>query len=380
LLYIIQKKYKERGISIWKSLGITLGFLGLALILGLIFFIVTVPTKELSVIIGIISFFNNPYAGTIAETARWSLDRAVSVYSSGLLLAALGLIICIKKYRNPLFLFIAVWSAVMLGFTISSMRFEYYLGVNIAILAAIGTIYGYGYLAEWSVHVRETFATRTRLQRLTNYLVQRLTKYLGIWIKLMIILGVVSFVGYSIYLVTLESTSARATMPEDWSHALSWLQLNSPADGMDYYALYPSTGFSYPPEAYSIMALGDYGHWILAVANRMPVSNPFQSNLGSTTGVATFFMTEDPATAYNILNDTKSKYIIVDQSMTGEKLENIIAWSSPKQPLTRYILHKRYTNQFLKTTLGKLWYGTMDNITLVYTSPHKTVKIFKYGE
>lgn len=367
LLYIVQRKFKEKGVTVWQSLAITIFIIALVIGTGAILFLATIPSQMTSIMGGIIAVFKNPYIGTIAETTPWNFDRAISVYSTGLFLAIIGLIICIKKYRNPPFLFIGVWSTVMFLFTIGSMRFEYYLGVNIAILAAIGFMYSFGYLSNWLARTHKNYSEKPKKQRIIGIM--------GMWGRALLILALVSFAGYSIYLDYLESSSARATMSSDWSYAMSWLESNTPADGMDYYSIYNQSGFSYPPHAYGIMVIGDYGHWVLADAHRMPVSNPFQSNLGD---VATFFITEDPEQAHKILDTTRSRYIIMDKSMLNEKLENILAWSTSTHPVRYYISGGHYTTAFMGTTMGKLWYGKMDYIKLVYTSPKSEVKIFEY--
>ena len=55
------------------------------------------------------------------------------------------------------------------------------------------------------------------------------------------------------------------------------------------------------PRSYGIMAVWDAGHWITFFAHRLPITNPFQDNLGGPQGTAAFFLAENESKANSIL-------------------------------------------------------------------------------
>ena len=71
----------------------------------------------------------------------------------------------------------------------------------------------------------------------------------------------------------------RNEISRDWIDSLEWMRSDT-LTGVDYYKSYDAREFTYPAELYGIMGLWDAGHWITFFAHRIPVTNPFQDNLG----------------------------------------------------------------------------------------------------
>ena len=55
--------------------------------------------------------------------------------------------------------------------------------------------------------------------------------------------------------------------------------------------------YSPPADSYGIMAVWDAGHWITFFAHRLPITNPFQDNLGGVQGTAAFFLAANESKA-----------------------------------------------------------------------------------
>jgi len=71
-------------------------------------------------------------------------------------------------------------------------------------------------------------------------------------------------------------------------------------------------GYDYPSSAYGVMSWWDYGHWITAMAHRLPHSNPHQAGAQS---AAQFFTAQDESSANEILDQLDCEYVIIDIEM-----------------------------------------------------------------
>jgi len=114
-----------------------------------------------------------------------------------------------------------------------------------------------------------------------------------------------------------------------------------------YYGLYerPPRGedryqqYEYPESAYGVMSWWDYGHWITAIAHRIPNSNPHQ--LGAV-DAAQFFTAQEESVANEILDRLGSRYVIIDVKMATPfnivhgrifigGFSNMIVWAGEKE-------------------------------------------------
>lgn len=125
-----------------------------------------------------------------------------------------------------------------------------------------------------------------------------------------------------------------------WSDSLDWLSEETPYPGeyagsdnpMEYYGTYdhpPDGDFEYDDGVYGVMAWWDYGHWITAQGERIPVANPFQQNARN---AANFLIAPDEATAEQYLYDDEGsgvRYVMLDYSVAdveGGKYQAPTIW------------------------------------------------------
>jgi dolichyl-diphosphooligosaccharide--protein glycosyltransferase len=126
-------------------------------------------------------------------------------------------------------------------------------------------------------------------------------------------------------------------IPGDWIESLQWLNGNTPDPGIDYFGQYDKKTYSPPADSYGIMAVWDAGHWITFFAHRLPITNPFQDNLGGTRGAAAFFLADNESKATGIMNAYRGKYVITDSVMAVDRFTNLVPWESGSVDISRYI-------------------------------------------
>jgi len=101
--------------------------------------------------------------------------------------------------------------------------------------------------------------------------------------------------------------------------------------------------YIYPDEAYGVMCWWDYGHWVTAIARRIPTANPFQSNVIGTGGAAPYYLARTEAEADDILEDAGARYVITDNRMAESLLTTIATWDDPEQGMAPYVKQFAYT-------------------------------------
>ncbi|HEX7475200.1 MAG TPA: hypothetical protein VF318_04475, partial [Dehalococcoidales bacterium] len=97
-----------------------------------------------------------------------------------------------------------------------------------------------------------------------------------------------------------------------------------PLGNPDAYYGYYSQPVSYPDSAYGIAAWWDYGYWIMRIGHRLPVSDP---GGGAREQVAKLFTAQDESTANGIMDQLKSKYVIIDDKSITSKFNGVITYA-----------------------------------------------------
>ncbi len=187
-----------------------------------------------------------------------------------------------------------VWTAALLAATLAQQRMVVYLAPMMALLA--------GYCGWWLVDVRE---------------------------RALRIAGLAAFTACVVYpnlALTVPLARGDATMSEDWRYALRWLRertpepMTSPAAFDAYYpALASGARFAYPATAYGVMNWWEDGHWISAVARRIPIANGMQTGVDT---AARFFTSTDPDEMTTILNRSGARYVIADARLLVPRAEH----------------------------------------------------------
>ena len=126
-----------------------------------------------------------------------------------------------------------------------------------------------------------------------------------------------------------------------WYHALTWMRNNTPYKSFYdryFYELYKpgykpghKKPYPYPHPTYGVMSWWDYGHWITAIAHRMPIANPFQQGIGNkydnVPGAAPFFTAFNESYADRIAKELNVKYVISDVEMATGKFYAMAVWA-----------------------------------------------------
>jgi dolichyl-diphosphooligosaccharide--protein glycosyltransferase len=85
------------------------------------------------------------------------------------------------------------------------------------------------------------------------------------------------------------------------------------------------------------MAVWDAGHWITFFAHRIPITNPFQDNLGGSSGTAAYFLSQNESQADEILHSLGGKYVITNSDMAIDTFTNLVPWQSSSVDISPYI-------------------------------------------
>ncbi|MDD1673805.1 MAG: oligosaccharyl transferase, archaeosortase A system-associated, partial [Methanomicrobiales archaeon] len=335
---------------------------------------------------------------TIQELRPWSLTEAWYTFGFGFILALGGIGYTI--YRNikeekPEQIFLLVWALVILYATFNHVRYEYYLGPVIAILAALvtGAVLSKGYpevqkfllkrkktkpVAEEKPALKRKGKAEKKAAAKSSY-----DASLVITFFLVAAFGVL-FVGMSTnYDYQIGNALGYNTMHPDWRETLEWMGNNTPSPGIDYYTIYNQNTFQYPPQSYGVMSWWDYGHWITFFGHRIPHANPFQEGVVGVNGSASFFISPTEIQTTTIADNLGTKYVITDFEMDTGKFWAMATWynetlgaapysdvfliTSPENPLS-YEPVTLYPQNYFETTISRLhnFDGSMTDPSTVY--------------
>jgi len=346
-------------------------------------------------------FGRSEYSVAVQETLPWSLATAWANFNVSLLLMAGGLLVLsyhLVKERKPGQVVLLLWSAVMLLATIQYRRFEYFLTVPVVLLSAICITEPLTWIQSDLTHLMDAggfrvspsskdgdptgpakqkeipSSTGSRKKRKKAASPSQTTGSVILWAKRLTCLTVIIL---TIVLVSISgfqdsqyamSFSSRE-LSKDWIESLAWIKSNTPEPMIDYFTKYDQAGFSYPAGSYGIMAPWDAGHWITFFAHRIPITNPFQNNLGGGRGAAAFFLSEDESRAGDILRSLGGRYVITDSRMAMETFTGFVPWQNASADTTPYVkwfltpspddtsrlvMTTRYDNSYYQTMVVRL--------------------------
>jgi dolichyl-diphosphooligosaccharide--protein glycosyltransferase len=234
----------------------------------------------------------------------------------------------VRKYRVELVLLLT-WSLLIFLATMGQIRFAEYLTIPVGLLSGyfcwqvISRIPVFLRWLEFKAHA-EMVTARSKSSRKKSENPARAQKKgyafrynaayasLGIGIVLLAVL-------LPDFSPAQQVSEANSGITGDWHDALVWMRDNTPEpfQNPDFFnAVYqkPAAGqsYPYPATAYGVMAWWTRGHLITQLAHRIPNSNPHQS--GASTA-AKFFIEENVESASQILQQSGSRYIMVDFDM-----------------------------------------------------------------
>lgn len=321
VLTLITRVTKNR--PFWQFGGIVTGIIagGYLLLLGLL------PSFIDQVHSAISYFFFFSYADSfINEMQMWDMTRAWYSFNIALFLALFGVIICIYRlYRsyNPALMASLVWGIVIIFATTMHLRYEYYVAVPIILFCAVTLSSLYDTVSD-----RREVIGGKKNRTVTSTTIP--------WNAILIIgTLILIIVGFSFQTVTnvTKNQIGLISMSDDWAEGLSWLGENSPDTGVNYYHIYEKDEFTYPDESYGILSWWDYGHWIMFLTKKIPISSPFQSNAAI---VAKYFTAQTEEDSETSAKKTKAKYIITDYATVTSKFAALPLWAEGQEHILSF--------------------------------------------
>jgi dolichyl-diphosphooligosaccharide--protein glycosyltransferase len=342
--------------------------LGALAVVGGILTIIVPPLQAIGEQAWILLFGSPNFSAGVLNTAPLTPALAWEYFNVALILVAGGLLVLgyqIAKKRRPEWIFLFIWSAWMILLTIQYQRFAYFSTVNIVLLSAIcitepftwkksdGMPLSLGALASplFSRHEpadaeRDHEADKTSRPQKANKTKKpakpsRNSGKSADNLKLFC-LGAVIILTFVLCAVSLYQdldvglNNPVQVISPDWIDTVNWLGTNTPSPGVDYYQQYDASTFSYPPEAYGILAEWDAGHWITFFSHRIPITNPFQDHLGGSTGAYAFFLSQNETQADTILQGLGGRYVITDSSLAVNNFASLVLWENNLVDVTPY--------------------------------------------
>jgi dolichyl-diphosphooligosaccharide--protein glycosyltransferase len=310
-------------------------------------------------------------AGSFTVLPLWDL------FSVPLFLAIGGYgVYILQKWREGafddgdlLFLVLLLVSFVLIAF---QMRFLYVFALPVAIAGGYGLIrvllyLGVGGLLTASQLTENATAAPKKKKKsgLDHQAPANLSPYLVLSVAALIILVP------TVYSAAHIQTAVAGTPTDDWMEAAVFLREETQLTS--YYDDPVQT-----PE-YSVMSLWYWGNLIIYSGERPVVSNNFQTGMVDS---ATFFTTDDPATAQEILDRRGSRYVVTESFRPGS-FANLMLISRVDQDLIR---SDAFWEILESSVYYQIHYFDAENLpeySLVYRSPSilggtNAVKIFEY--
>jgi len=257
------------------------------------------------------------YTDVVSETTRWSSSGMWNSFNFSIILFICGIIILIY-YRNNKTIFLLVWTLWMVFLTLLHQRFQYYLTIPLVLVSGICI----SECLKWDKK---------------NYF------------KLIILLIAGGCIAMSVYNDINYVVNNKDRLSPEWVNTMEWIRENTLNPGIDYYGDY--SGFIYPEQAYGVVSLWDYGHWITTLGHRISVANPFQQGVVETSN---YFLSKNLTEANDILKKMNGKYVIIDSNMLS-LMGSMSPWIGEKE-----------RGDYNDTMAYRLYYSTVPNYTLVH--------------
>jgi len=218
-------------------------------------------------------------------------------------LALGGLYLSIRRQLPLPFL---VWAIVILIAGIAQRRWGYYATIPVAFMAVSSiwwavAVYPVGLWQVAKAVARFTATGAARFGRISTAPIPPDVR------RVLVVMVVLAVAG-----TTLPGMIATARIPPslttDVYHACLWMKNNTPEPLED------------GAPTYGVLSWWDYGHWIISVGERAPVSSPTWQDAPS----QWFFAVDNVQDAEALLGDLNIRYIMVTQSMVGGKFYAIV--------------------------------------------------------
>jgi dolichyl-diphosphooligosaccharide--protein glycosyltransferase len=270
-------------------------------------------------------------------------------FNYGLPLMAGGILVMIYKNihnEHPEQVFALIWSIVMFFSTWQHVRYEYYLAINVALLAAVCVTYLFSRglpdirhllsgvssqkeVGEVKENVSGTGAQVKRQKKSQKKVSRHVTINYPLVGVVFITIGLSLLFAYtSVSYSYMNALASPTRMNSDWRESMDWMANNTPETGVNYFTIYDQKSFEYPVGSYGVMSWWDYGHLITYIAKRIPNANPFQQGVAGPDGAAAYFMSTSEDKANAILDRIGTRYVITDIEMDTGKFWAMSTWDN----------------------------------------------------
>jgi len=275
---------------------------------------------------------------------EFSFMAVWSNFTTSSILFVIALVIIIFQAihnEDPDKTLLIIWSIVILVATLALRRFVLLLSINVALLTGWISFLAMDFARSRQKTKVSLSAAEPENKRLKAKKAHREEKKRkrethgdkGVY-AFLIVLAILLIAFLPNIEPAVVNASAAFYTPEDaWYRSLNWLKDNSPEPfgTADFYYEEYRKPFKNPDTAYSIMSWWDYGYWITRIAQRPTICDP---GGGQRNMAAGFFTGQDETTCNKIVNKLRSKYVIIDYSLTTDKFHGIVSYTD--KPLSDF--------------------------------------------
>lgn len=270
-------------------------------------------------------FFYSYMDSHINEMNMWSIERAFTSFNLTLFLFLGGILVLFRRLVrdfSPHYLVVFLWSLLIITSTIMHVRYEYYAAVPISLLS--------GLFLAWIIGLNNhQQKTLTKKKTVPSSSLHKKIQY-GIVIVVLLVVAILSI--QTTTKVAQQDLSV-ISIDDDWIDALSWFSVHSPDPGVNYTTIYNEETFVYPDNSYGVLSWWDYGHWIMFLSKRIPITNPFQK---SADHVATFFTRTTEPDGEFYANMYGGRYVITNYRTATSVFSGVVEWADPGPQKVEY--------------------------------------------
>jgi dolichyl-phosphooligosaccharide-protein glycotransferase len=360
-LYLIQRYLKGKERYYYPAV-----IAGSALVFAIILYVAS-PQLYTLLVYDIFSFFGQAaVTNTVQEARGWAMDLAWQTFNYGLILMIGGILVMVYnniREERPEQVFAITWSVIILFSTWQHIRYEYYLAINVALLAAVVVSFvvnrswpnitpmlaGITPLpdpaADQRPDAQETPSKgkgKKQKKASKGSSADKGTGYVFAAATIVIIGISILFAYTSVSFSYANAAGSPTRINPDWKESMEWMQNNTPETGVGYYTYYDKNTFRYPEQSYGVMSWWDYGHLITTIGKRIPNANPFQQGVAGSNGSAAYFMATSEDTGNAILDNEGTRYIVTDIEMDQGKFWAMSTWFNATEATGPY-----YDSMFL---------------------------------
>jgi len=348
-LWYLSEYFRQERYDSWYY-PVAVGGLIVGVLIVIALMLPSVFEKFESLIVRIYSFglLTSPTSLTVAEIAPATPSDAWHAYTGLFPIAIIGFLLLayrVLRENRPMELLIVLWSLTIASAYFTMIRFGYYMGVTVALLAS--------YAVWWTASLVDLDEMRTLSDLETYQIIVFFIVVVAILPGNVIAVGGTSAPAWE----TAERVGGTNTA---WHGELAWMNENTPEVPIEYYGQFEradNRDFEYPSSAYGVMSWWDYGHWITYTAERIPNANPFQQGprpasaylLGQNESRANLILEALPSVDSGseiegmsnkelraVIEDQSSqqanedtKYVVIDDQMAAGKFSAIATWTGP---------------------------------------------------